>query len=156
MDNAYDPYTPDFGALEAGLTEDLPGYVAYGDRLLQLLNAIGEAFTDQYESMARRTSYTVSAFSMFFWSLRLLEQNREEVFDRLRVNFLHIIDCLMKTIQQLQGGPAPPEVPAYDFDKWVADLKARSGPDRQSLGTDVWTALDVLADGFKEPGEGGD
>jgi hypothetical protein len=156
MANAYDPYVPDFGAIENRPKDDLPEYLALADRLLQLLDNVEEAILDQYDNITRHSAWPSWAdMRLFYTLLRTLEMTRAGVFDRLVDLVPLIVGELLKEIQAV-GGVVPPSEPAYDFDKWVADLKARSGPDRQSLGTDVWTALDVLADGFKEPGEGED
>lgn len=148
MSGPYDPYTPDFDAIEARPKDDLPEYLALADRLLQLLNNVQAAIISEYNIISQRTTFPASVVATFYGRLGTLELTRTGVVDRLKDLLPVIVNEILKQIQ-LSVPPPPPEVPAYDFDKWLADLKARSGPERETIGKDVWAALDVLADGFK-------
>jgi hypothetical protein len=150
MSDAYDPYLPDFDAIEARPKDDLPEYLALVDRLLQLLENVQEAIINEYNTISQRSTFPASVVASFYGRLGALELTRTGVAQRLKDLVPPIVEEILARIQAVQQAvPAPP--PAYDFDKWLADLKTRSGPERDAIGTDVWTALDVLADGFKSP-----
>jgi len=59
---------------------------------------------------------------------------------------LKIIGRISASLQEFVPAAPPPPVPPYDFDKWLADVKAAT----DVQGTDILTVLDQFADTNKE------
>ncbi|MBA7571176.1 hypothetical protein ES708_12934 [subsurface metagenome] len=110
--------------LEEGVEYDLKGLL---DDVVRFIRIAAEDYT----KLAARAEEDYGLHDDYLCLGRLVSMSKEE-----SILYANVWPRLEKIALALGV--------AYDFDKWVADLKEKSKPDAKALGGDVLKALDVL------------